>query len=142
VSTEAVRVAGAADEAALQEIWASARTTMAGMRGGAALMATDRTSSSPAPAMTWVSGDSVLEGTVTAWLEGEVGWLALWVAEATRGQGRGRQLAQTALAWLADQGATQFDALALPGDRATKQLFESLGFKARLLVMRREAPTP
>ena len=30
------------------------------------------------------------------------------------------------------------DAFALPGDRATKSLFESLGWKARLLTMRGE----
>lgn len=35
-----------------------------------------------------------------------------------------------------DASTEQLDAYALPGDRATKSFFESLGWKARLLTMR------
>jgi hypothetical protein len=39
--------------------------------------------------------------------------------------------------WFAAHGCTDVDAVALPGDRSSKQLLESSGFKARLLVLHR-----
>ncbi len=56
--------------------------------------------------------------------------LALYVDPAHRRQGRGR-----ALVTLARQEANARDALALPGDRAMKSLYESVGWKARLLTL-------
>jgi len=46
-------------------------------------------------------------------------------------------LASTALGWLRDEGCAGVDGVALPGDRAAKQFFESAGLKARLLTMHR-----
>lgn len=135
-----IRQAHDGDQTVLGEIWQAARERLEDVRGGAALMAAETVTTTRGPVMTWVVGEDEIAGTVSAWLEGDVGWMALWVTEAMRSRGVGRQLAHAALDWLADAGASEFDALALPGDRATKQLFESLGFKARLLVMRREAP--
>ncbi len=57
--------------------------------------------------------------------------VALYVAPANRRRGRGR-----ALVSFARTGEPQArDALALPGDRATKALYESVGWKARLLTL-------
>ena len=42
-----------------------------------------------------------------------------------------------AVAWCATRGCSEVDALALPGDRATKQRLEATGFTARLLTLNR-----
>lgn len=55
----------------------------------------------------------------------------LYVAPTERRQGIGRAIART----LIDAELVR-DALALPGDRATKALYESIGWRARLLTMR------
>jgi RimJ/RimL family protein N-acetyltransferase len=137
-----IRLAGDADSPGVSQLWEDARTQLSEARGGAALTDGPLSSTEAPVAMTWVHHQGPERGTCSGWREGTVGWLALWVPPEERGKGVGRQLAQAALDWLSEQGAQEFDALALPGDRATKQLLESLGFKARLLVMRREALSP
>ena len=57
--------------------------------------------------------------------------VVLFVPPAHRRQGRGRALVQFAR----DDAPAAHDALALPGDRATKSLYESVGWKARLLTL-------
>lgn len=57
---------------------------------------------------------------------------ALYVAPARRREGVGSRLARAVL----ESDGAPSDAWALPGDRATKSLYESLGMKARLLTMR------
>ena len=57
--------------------------------------------------------------------------LALYVLPRNRRQGRGRALVNFARS---DEPRAR-DALALPGDRATKSLYESVGWKARLLTL-------
>lgn len=49
---------------------------------------------------------------------------------------RRRRVASSILQWLLNTNAAPVDAWALPGDRATKSLYESVGWKARLLTMR------
>ncbi len=56
--------------------------------------------------------------------------LALYVEPTERRRGRGR-----ALVTFARHEADARDALALPGDRAMKSLYESVGWKARLLTL-------
>jgi GNAT superfamily N-acetyltransferase len=58
----------------------------------------------------------------------------LYVEGAFRRQGVARSILTT----LASSDNPPVDALALPGDRATKSLYESIGWKARLLTMRGE----
>jgi GNAT superfamily N-acetyltransferase len=60
----------------------------------------------------------------------------LYVVPEQRRRGLGRALLDAALPWLERNGALDVDALALPGDAATKSLLETTGFRARLLVMR------
>ncbi len=57
---------------------------------------------------------------------------AIYVTPGRRRQGDARLMITTLLA-LADPPR---DAFALPGDRAMKSLYESIGWKARLLTMR------
>jgi RimJ/RimL family protein N-acetyltransferase len=77
-------------------------------------------------------------GASVAWIDGEVGWFAVFVDDEMRHRGHGPALAAEALRWLdAHDEVRHIDALALPGDRAMKSLLEKAGFKARLLTMRR-----
>jgi hypothetical protein len=41
------------------------------------------------------------------------------------------------IAWCTERGCTGIDAHALPGNRDTKNFFETFGFTARLLVVHR-----
>ena len=60
-----------------------------------------------------------------------------YVETGARGVGVGTALMLGAVQWSAGRGCTDVDALALPGDRATKQRLEAAGFTARLLVLNR-----
>ncbi|HEV3130844.1 MAG TPA: GNAT family N-acetyltransferase [Acidimicrobiales bacterium] len=61
-----------------------------------------------------------------------------YVEPGARGVGVGRLLLDTAVTWLEDHRCQGVDGIALPGDRAAKNFFESAGFKARMLTMYRE----
>jgi GNAT superfamily N-acetyltransferase len=60
-----------------------------------------------------------------------------YVEEGARGVGVGTALMEAAVAWCVARGCTDVDAMALPGDRATKQRLEAAGFTARLLTLSR-----
>ncbi len=60
-----------------------------------------------------------------------------YVEPAGRGVGVGEALIEGVAAWAASLGAGELEAVAEPGDRATKRLFEATGFKTRRLVLRR-----
>jgi GNAT superfamily N-acetyltransferase len=62
----------------------------------------------------------------------------LLVDPDARGVGIGEALMEAVLAWATDQGCIGVDAMALPGDRETKNFFESFGLKARALVVHRD----
>jgi GNAT superfamily N-acetyltransferase len=62
-----------------------------------------------------------------------------YVEAGARGVGVGSTLIETARAWATSRGCTDVDALALPGDRATKQRLEEAGFTARLLTLSRRS---
>jgi GNAT superfamily N-acetyltransferase len=66
---------------------------------------------------------------------GRIEWC--YVEEDARGVGVGTALMEAAVAWCAELGCVDIDALALPGDRSTKQRLEAAGFTARLLVLNR-----
>lgn len=59
--------------------------------------------------------------------------LGLYVAPTVRRQGVARALVNEMI-----RESAPHDAYALPGDRAMKSLYESFGWKARLLTMRAE----
>ena len=60
-----------------------------------------------------------------------------YVEEGARGVGVGTALMESMVAWCAQRGCHDIDALALPGDRLSKQRLEASGFTARLLVLNR-----
>ena len=59
----------------------------------------------------------------------------VYVEAEARGVGVGECLMDALLEWFGEQGCAGVDAMALPGDRTTKNFFEGSGFSARLLVM-------
>ena len=60
-----------------------------------------------------------------------------YVEEGARGVGVGTALMESMVAWCSQRACRDVDALALPGDRLSKQRFEGAGFTARLLVLNR-----
>jgi GNAT superfamily N-acetyltransferase len=66
------------------------------------------------------------------------GWVeCCYVEGEARGVGVGSALMEAAVGWCTENGCVDIDALALPGDRATKQRLEAAGFTARLLTLNR-----
>ena len=59
----------------------------------------------------------------------------IYVEPEARGVGVGEALMDTLLEWFDTQRCDGIDAIALPGDRETKNFFEGAGFSARLLLM-------
>ncbi|HZM31641.1 MAG TPA: GNAT family N-acetyltransferase [Acidimicrobiales bacterium] len=59
----------------------------------------------------------------------------IYVDPGARSVGVGEVLMDHVLAWCRDQGCFGVDSLALPGDRATKNFFESFGLVARAIVV-------
>jgi GNAT superfamily N-acetyltransferase len=61
----------------------------------------------------------------------------LFVDPGARAVGVGEMLMDQLMAWCRDRGCFGVDSLALPGDRATKNFFESFGLVARAIVVHR-----
>ena len=147
---EVARPARAADLAECRRLVSDALEAAAAMRGGARL----RGGATPASLLErWTAPDTAQ--LFVGQYEGAVVGMAAAVAEPAdggppagrveccyvepdaRGVGVGTALMEAAVAWCADQGCAEADALALPGDRATKQRLEAAGFTARLLTLSR-----
>ena len=60
-----------------------------------------------------------------------------YVEPDARTVGVGQAMVGSLVEWFAQHGCSDVDAMALPGDRSSKQLLESSGFKARLLILHR-----
>ncbi len=60
-----------------------------------------------------------------------------YVESSARQVGVGAALVADLVSWATGHGCAHLEAAALPGDRQTKQLYETAGFKARLLLMHR-----
>ncbi len=67
---------------------------------------------------------------------------ALYVLPEARGVGLGEALMDEVLLWAAEEGAAAVDAVALPGDRVTKNFFERYGLTARALQVHRRLEPP
>lgn len=62
----------------------------------------------------------------------------IYVEADARGVGVGEALAEAIVSWCEAEGCRGIDAWALPGNRETKNFFESFGFTARGIVVHRE----
>jgi len=152
---EAVRRAEAGDLERCRELVAEAIAAMQGQRGAALLLA-DQPSSEAGLAGSLVerwdadAETEVLVGTFSDAVVGiAVGTLTrpgarpigriecFYVEPDARTVGVGQAMVGSLVEWFAAHGCTDVDAVALPGDRSSKQLLESSGFKARLLVLHR-----
>ena len=139
-SDAAIRLANPEDR--LDHLVAAAFARATTVRGGRSLLEqiwpgepdVDRTRGAIARAVddrrVWIacSGEEIIGGA----LVGEGCVQAIWVEHSHRRHGVATALLQELLA--VDRPPQ--DAWALPGDRATKSLYESVGWKARLLTMR------
>lgn len=61
----------------------------------------------------------------------------IFVLPGCRGVGVGEELIELVLDWARDRGCFGVDSLALPGNRATKNFFETHGLVARAIVVHR-----
>jgi GNAT superfamily N-acetyltransferase len=148
---ELARPADAADRQVCTRLLSQALLGAATMRGGAALVgeATPVTLlerwTQPGGAAALLVGEfaGAVVGLVGVTVAAESGGRrsglveCCYVEAGARGVGVGTALMEGAVDWSAAQGCTEIDALALPGDRATKQRLESAGFTARLLTLSR-----
>jgi GNAT superfamily N-acetyltransferase len=66
----------------------------------------------------------------------------LYVEPHARSVGVGESLMDEALRWAGAAGCSGIDAWALPGNRATKNFFESFGLVARAILVHRVIPPP
>jgi GNAT superfamily N-acetyltransferase len=88
-----------------------------------------------------------LDGTVIGYAAARIERLAdggllgvlddLYVEPGAREVGVGEALMDHVLAWCRGAGCFGIDSLALPGDRATKNFFESFGLVARAIIVHR-----
>jgi GNAT superfamily N-acetyltransferase len=66
----------------------------------------------------------------------------LFVEPGARAVGVGESILATLSTFCRDRGCRGIDAMALPGDRASKNFFEQQGLSARALIMHRELSDP
>jgi GNAT superfamily N-acetyltransferase len=147
---ERARPATEADRAACGRLLGEALVGAASMRGGPALVG-ERT---PDDLIARWSEPGERAGLFVGEFEGAVVGVLGVVAEPAEGACRGRieccyveaparavgvgaALMEAAVSWCTAAGCEEVDALALPGDRLTKQRFEAAGFTARLLTLSR-----
>jgi len=122
----------------LQTLWDHAHRDVVAKRGGPALLATLCGTTPETELLAHVVASSSLW---TVEVEGELKAFGLCrdgVVEAIYVEhgSRRQKIATTLVRTLLDGDTAPVDAYALPGDRAMKSLYESLGWKARLLTMR------
>lgn len=157
---EAARRALPGDLTACGRLLGEARDRGIALRGGPALLADCELPAPPSPvdevwlATHWEGAERALfAGTIDDEVVGvAMGRLAhrdaervgavvcCYVETDARGVGVGTALAEELFGWFRANGCAAVDAPALPGDRATKQLFESQGLSARLLILHRRLP--
>jgi GNAT superfamily N-acetyltransferase len=147
---ELARPAADADLASCARLLGEALTLAASMRGGPALVGR---ATAEDLLTRWADEDPPTRLFVGEYVSAVVGVLGVatrdldgqrrgqieccYVEQDARGVGVGTALMEAAVEWCAASGCVEVDALALPGDRATKQRLEASGFTARLLTLSR-----
>jgi GNAT superfamily N-acetyltransferase len=150
----AARRATPADAASLADLEAAARRAVATQRGGLLLLAHDVRPFDPADlddadrlaVVGTIDGVPVGYAVVAiAALDGDatLGVVeALFVDPDAREVGVGEAMMDLVLEWCTARGVVGVDAVALPGDRATKNFFEGCGLTARAIVVHRSLVDP
>ena len=141
-----VTPASGADRDELDRLEAIARSGLDGQRGGAQHLAdggpwrlADRVDAlNAAVILGRLDGVPVAFVCVAERPTGSAMIEALFVERDAREIGIGEVLAAAAIAWARQRGATAIAAIALPGDRATKNFFETFGLVARAIVVHRD----
>jgi GNAT superfamily N-acetyltransferase len=150
---EAVRNLEAGDADRCRELVAAAIAATEDHRGAALLLAGQRTSDPARDVVSrWIADEAtqvvvgtysdvivgIGAGTVARVADRSVGRIECFYVEPdARAVGVGGAIIDALIAGFAARGCTDVDAMALPGDRSSKQLLESAGFKARLLILHR-----
>lgn len=150
---EASRLAVSADASALRDIASAHALAIADARGGALFMLAeiaeqaefdqwllDHLADPTALVVTGTYNDVPLGYCVATTSELPDGQKlatieALLVDPDARQVGIGEALMNDVVTWARSNGCASIDANALPGDRSTKNFFESFGLKARLLTV-------
>lgn len=83
-----------------------------------------------------VRGETVPDGGVLGVIQD------LYVEPDARGVGVGQAMMDLILAWATDRGLFGVDSIALPGNRETKNFFESFGLVARAIIVHRALSPP
>jgi GNAT superfamily N-acetyltransferase len=154
VPHEAARPANEADLPALVAMSAAAADEKRGQKGGPLWFRRERRQGEPhtelkaalaAPDHRVVAG--TLDGTVVGYglvrteRLGDGSLLGviddIYVDPGARAVGLGEAMMDHMLGWCREQGCFGVDSLALPGDRHTKNFFESFGLVARAIVVHR-----
>lgn len=151
------RVAGEQDGAELSRLWRESVAGLAGLRGGTTLAASlsERYPFRDIPSILLRPGRIVVLGCVDGvpvglsyaelrrtGAERVLSLEVVFVELEARRVGLADAMLGVLLEETSGWDVTAIDAPALPGDRATKSFFESHGFRARLLVMRRSFDRP
>jgi GNAT superfamily N-acetyltransferase len=151
---EAARTAVVADLPTLAELAAGAGEEKRGQKGGPVWYRRERRQGDPTAEMAAALADDdhevaagTLDGAVVGYGLVRVEPLAdggllgviedIYVEPSARGVGLGEALMDHLLAWCRARGCFGVDSLALPGDRETKNFFESFGLVARAIVVHR-----
>ena len=149
---EAARTAGLEDIPAVLPLAEAAAAELRDQKGGAVWWRRERRQGDLAEALrTAVAAPDhevvvgTLDGTAIGYAVARTERLAdggllgvledIYVDPGARAVGVGEALMDHVLAWARDQGCFGVDSLALPGDRATKNFFESFGLVARAIVV-------
>lgn len=148
---EAVRPARPGEGVVLAALEYEARHIAAEHRGGPELLAEvaeagqevwEQRLGDPGWVVLLATIDDIAVGGLAGHLEADtLEIVGVWVDEGARELGLGDELLLAALATARTHGASVAEATALPGDRATKNLYERFGMKARKLVVSRRLDT-
>lgn len=155
---EAARRAAPSDLARLAELAAEAMAEQVDARGGAVWSQREARAVPAGPSLDEALRDDdqlVLAGTIDETVVGyavvrretlrsgdALGVVSdIYVEPGARAVGVGEALVDAVLGWCRARGCAGVDALALPGNRETKNFFESFGFTARALLVHRRLDT-
>ena len=139
------RVATTDDLSRLRSLEAEARDIVRPVRGGAVHLDVDglgwtlstRFGSPDAVVLAGLIDDALIGYAVVSSAATAARIEAIYVEPEARELGVGEELLNQAIAWARDRKCTSLDAVALPGDRHTKNFFETFGMVARAITVSR-----